>query len=174
MSLKFTTLSIFFCMSNILLLFFNLICTSDEIASHTQSFPSKNCNDFMTCFSQLTVQEGVKQCWFFKIILSPWKPSFFSWKILEKSSKFACLTLYEPWAHNFSRYAPNGVLNLELARKYSFKLKRIWRRHGSLIIGLPVASPNLVFGGNSSPTQKVNGGRIPRRNCLSRPGFLLM
>ena len=38
MSLKFTTLSIFFCMSNILLLFFILICTSDEIASHTQSF----------------------------------------------------------------------------------------------------------------------------------------
>ena len=88
-SLKFSTLSnFFFCMSNILLLFlyFNMylrcncksypiilqsVIAEGSINRFMMAEEVKIVNDSMTCFSQLSVQEGVKQCRFLKIILSP-------------------------------------------------------------------------------------------------------
>ena len=54
-------------------------------------------NDCMTCFSEWGVQKRVKECRFIEYWILVLENCNFPWKTYEKSMKFVCLKLYEPW-----------------------------------------------------------------------------
>ena len=54
-------------------------------------------NDCLTCFSEWGVQKGIKECRFIEYWILVLENCNFFWKTHEKSMKFVCLKLYEPW-----------------------------------------------------------------------------
>ena len=64
-------------------------------------------NDCLTCFSEWGVLKGIKECRFIEYWILVLENCNFFWKTHEKSMKFVCLKLYEPWVEIVAKKKKN-------------------------------------------------------------------